>query len=1022
MRSHGWTVYEEDEIVEEYYGEKLNAAGEKIYKGKLRRIADKKGKLVAIKTQRRTKLITQKQEAEEASTLDFQVGDVVSWEDGSGVHKGDVEQADERYFTVRDQETKEVIPAIEQQRGKNKMFKVISRRHTFANFPVGTPIISSLVDKGKVISHQEETNSLLVETFMGDEETVPLDDPKLKKFHISVEERVDKFRKGMKVKYRVAHTKEWEEAEVLGVNDNNLVVRVLQNKINLGNNGMLTNLDKATQAEVTGKTQGRLVFKTAEIMTASWPLGSDLFFQTENKEYMVKLTMFGTNKNYVFVDTNTQEALANREKLVPLTSLSLTVIDRKHITQSGVVEFSGRKEEKMTYQEMMRKELRRDFEVIIKEYYPMWSIADGVELEDKLFAKNSDFISYTMQVSLLLLALNPNDPQIGEYSTFFRSHVRSKMFTMSNLEKADINYILPELVNNTNLKTDQYNEAMDTMKKIQEEFIIEKVRKVKSEIVGKKYKRIRDLNVDFLTMKPFVMKDIHSVCRNIGSLEIPTESLVLCQEGSEFYCFSVHDVVLGIEKADREGIAPKNPFTERDFDRSFVKRVREMFMVSQEGKQRLEQLPKAQRDYNLVYGDVVPNKVTSNGQRGVTLSEFIAMNPKVDGRTFDIKAGTLLQDLAFYILENLIEIIGVGKYSEEITIIRAMDIWLEETNDIWRRAITRQVADDMNIFSRNPNTKNVALYNKITYANELLESLASRGKNMETNPTGLVILGSLIYSLLQLILHPIIVSKSGIIDDVDIKTSIMEEPNLKILFATAPNLPLTRIEKLEVLFGKEEAYEEDSPNVKIIDASAPQFFTAEGETPSLSEIKDTKMYPLQTTMVKSFYKVKPALLEPKKKDKSGLHTFNNEAGHELYMVSAKFVSKVLNSSDEKMIDKDSMLVMIGKTLESMEVSDDFSHHIMTPVNKYMSAMRLKFKFDTKAKTDMDTAQTNLVSLIKKENLDKTIKKDAAYILLFAVGALIRHILVDTNVTKGTITQADIGRAMENDPDLMLVLM
>jgi O-6-methylguanine DNA methyltransferase len=257
------------------------------------------------------------------------------------------------------------------------------------------------------------------------------------------------------------------------------------------------------------------------------------------------------------------------------------------------------------------------------------------------------------------------------------------------------------------------------------------------------------------TLEPYVLPDIHNICSNIGSVEIPTESLVLCKEDSDFYCFSVHDVVMNIQKAEANNVTPRNPFTEKDFDPVFISRIKEMFMTTETGRALLESLPKANRDYNLVYGEVAPNRKTRVGVKGVTLSEFIAMNKNVKGKKFELAASSMLQDVAKYVVKGLSQIVGTNKYADVTTLIRAMDIYLQSTNEVWRRAISEQVGEDINSatlkqdfntqFYGETKLKNPQRHNKMIYADELMQveddDLKKEGKKVfETGPIGLLLI------------------------------------------------------------------------------------------------------------------------------------------------------------------------------------------------------------------------------------------------------------------------------------------
>ena len=965
MKGHGWKVRYAGEIVEELWGPRMNQTGVMNYAGKYETIADRFGNLHSI---------TKKQQflpprtPVDPSNLPFQRGDIVVWEEGDGAHKGLVEAANNKYFEVKDTETNQVLYPIDQESpyktiGKaNTMFKVIERYHPIADFPTGTAISATNIRRGKVWAI--ENSMLLVETYDGTIEYVSQYDPNLRIINIDISERAKDFRPRMNIKYRLTGTKEWEYAKVSKVLDASLEVMVFQNHLEKGDGGLLSSKSGSVAATIIGKYGKNLEFRTAENLSLVWRVGEQIQFDHNGNNFIFNIVGYRPNALFLIAKMMDDSVLAPIKKTISLDCLSLTIIKKKEeITHTGFINFTSehnqqsQEERKKHWITLVRQNVRSKFENLISQFYQKGregtelgvSLDDAAILEENLFQKHNnpsistqdikklfntsgDEVNYLMQAMLLIMALDSTDNRIGKYTYFFRAHVSSEMFKFRNLHKADINHIIPEIIDNPNLG-DQYGEAVGTLRGLVEENIKEQLYHVKRMWTGKEggpiipYKGSHLFDM-FNSLEKYVANDLKSLCSNVGSAEIPEESLVFCFENGQFYCFAVQDIILNIKKADEEKYIPYNPFTGEAFEEVFIKRMREMFMDTEEARSYYNKMEPPNRTYNLVPGDIVSKEMRVEAIKGITISELIAINPLVKNQKFEYAASDMLQTLAIYVVQKMIQESGEGnRYLPTDSMLKLASIFLSYgTDKIWKQVIIDQIVEDLNKAKTNQSfvtgklNKNDIIYMKFLYAEELLSVEQKAGKGIETSESGLVVLGSLIYSLLQLTINSAMHSPN-IVNDVisakNIDEGILNNENLKQIFSDTlykRGLVSTNYN----LFGEDLSdSESEEPSKKII--TPPRIITQAGDV-----VGKKINYRIEDDIVKSLFNVHPILYDSTfNKKKLPQYKYSQAASHNIYKIINLFVKAILQSADNVTITTESIKGMVMIVLNALPLSPDF---------------------------------------------------------------------------------------------------
>ena len=1034
MRGHGWTVYNEGE-------EFVNAKDTTI-------VINKFGKGIP-KQKHKTKLVGATKSP--AKKMHYQLGDTVSWTDQDGLQYGTVEQADTQYFSVRNSKTEEVLPAIKQQEGELKMFKVVGRNHTFDDFPIQSPITSDSISRGRVVGYDVANSLLIIETYEGDQERISIKDPSLKHFKIDTLARSSSYKPGMNVKYRVAGTKDWVTGQVSTVLEDAVVVRTIQTKVRKEDQGIIykgSKFDQTTGQVVSVRTN-QIDFELADDMSGDWSVGDEIFFtpslnknkSVENEEeYRLQISAFRpNNRRYMIASVYDNTVLTGQKVVIPIDCLSLTIIPNKDISKTGFLNFGRKVETEEELTAKIRKYIRGKFEILIKEHYPALLLSDAVKLEDNLNNKNSNRKSYLDQSLLLILALDPNDTSVGQYAVFFRSHVQSKLFKFDKLHKATIDYILPEMTDNPNLDENQYSDATTELHDI----VKWEMEDILHQLNYQKNKQIRPLKRDpsahVPTIDNYVLKDIHSLCSNVGSREIPTESLVLCFDDGAFYCFSVHDIVKNIQKADADGNKPINPFTEHELDDVFVRRVREMFMNTDSGRKHLSELPEANRDYNLVEGEVIPNKIIVQHPKGVTISELMAIDTKLRGQPLTNDAWELLQKLAIYTIQKINIILGSTGFFETESIVRAVAVWLEHSPAL-KQELLPHIGRRLNkITPKNLKDVDSQYYKYHVYTEELMQVEKNYGHGISANIKGLSVYGIVIFSILQILLKSLI-QNNEVITDQMIKEQIRAESDLRVLYAG--ELPYeSEEEKMEDLFGTPTSSPEGSPSGSPQESilKSPQESSVSGETQQSTALakkfhammqqpssvisisgETQKMYNMHTVIVKNFYAMKPSLLTSKLNRKETIKLFDDTAGHNLYKIIIIFIRGVFNTNEETgKIIKESMLTMVITYLKEIMVSHNCYEMILSGAKAYMKT-DLK-DVPVKNKQIITRSQASLITIMKSEKISRVATGEALGVLLFSLGSLISCILSDSKKS-GIITGKNITDEVDGDDDLKKFLI
>ena len=1042
MKQHGWSV--------RYAGKEFHEGNSKYVdeKGNLKPISQKtsKQKLDIISGKMAGKLMNNRKKrlsfhtpiVEETEYTRFRLGDIVTWTDKDGRQEGLVEQVNNEYFVVTNMDTREEYPPFKQT---SEYIKVIERNNSFENFPIGIAVTSQHIKQARVIRHK--LDSLVVETYNGDVEEISIRDPSLKILKIDAHLRSNQFRPKQTIKYRLVGTKRWVQGTVLSVKEDSINVIVMQDKISVQDQGILRSgiWANETNAKVVGIRQDQIDFETSDDVSTTWEIGSEVYFldvfsrDGDKEEYRLDVA---AHKGRILTANIRDNSLLQATHIkIPLTCLSLTIVLPESKKKSDYLTFD-RYEPDLTHENINRRArnmVTSKFKSIIlnymqgKEYSSKadqsedasrinvigrWKIEDAIELEENLWNKNENLMDYLYHALLLSMALQSDDIGIGMYAVFFRKHVRSQLFAFSQLHKATLEYILPELTKNPNLDDLQYGEAIATLKHIIHEWIADFMHEVKSRKEGDVTARIKP------RMKPyskysnnigkFVIKNIHDLCSNIGSEEIPTESLVLCYEGGKFYCYSVQDVVKNIEKADSSNEIPVNPFTGVEWDSTFIKRIREMFMNTDEGRDHLAQLPKPNRTYNLVTGDVIPQKDFHKTVKGVTITELLNICPEKAGRCLDLEAGQLMQTMAIHLIKNIVatlEPVSNRSYFETESIVKAARIWLNDfsgpeagmTDNAVYNALFQTIAHELNSVTGSIlKDTNSLIYKEYTYADELMESEKRQNRGLETSMKGILTFGIIIYSFLKLTIEPLknqeVITYDMIVDRVKSQDYL--------LFVFGTELPMTY----------EERYGFSPLSSPIKQATEePTILAISGEIPK----DNPQTYAKENTLVKNLYAIQNSLINQKIAKKEPKYTFSVTAGHEIYKFITKFIKGILDTNDETTFNQESMFNMLNAYILNIDISDDFSKTLLVPVTNYMNHSE---NLSTDSLSKLSKAQSSLTSILKNENYNIKFIGGSANVLSFAVGKLIYYLISNIRKTKGKdISSEEILNEIENDDNL-----
>ena len=1044
MKQHGWTVRIAGEHVQ--LGNNMwNSTSTFVDdKGQLRPVSHKKPqKIGEISASMAGKLMNKKERKKidrsdrvpnvniDQSTR-FRIGDIVSWMDKDGRQKGRVERANDKYFVITDLNSGKELPSYNQN---SEFVKLIERPHSFENFPVGIAVSYSNSKRAKVTGHDLKKNRLITETYNGDSDDVSMTDPSLKIVKIDAHARSSQFRPRQKIKYRLAGTKTWIEGVVLKVGEESIEVSISQNKVNVNDQGIVKSDGTEIMAKVSEIRHNQIDFTTTNDVSVLWEVGKEIYFMdvSTNNEY--RLTVSSHHRKGEFTaNIQKNSALYAQHITIPLTCLSLTIItSSKTEKEGGYVEFEHYKPDMGVENLTMRarRKVTKKLENIVltfmqgKEYgieeedankisvIGRWKIEDAQQLEENLWNKNTNLMDYLYHSLLLMSALDAADYSIGMYTTFFRKHVKSQLFPFSKLHKATLQYILPEMTKNPNLDDLQYGKAIATLKHIIHGIIREFIHEVKMRREDDPTARIRPLKTGYSqyasSIEKFVVKNIHDLCSNIGSEEIPTESLVLCHEGGKFYCYSVQDVVKNIEKADSIGEIAANPFTGVEWDSTFIKRIREMFMDTDRGREYLSQFPEPNRTYNLVTGDVIPEKEFSKSLKGVTISDLLGICPELKGKCLSLEAGQLLQTMALRIIKSIIVHLDPDNshsYFETDSIIKAARVWLNEFNtrdsgiaeNAVYNAIFQIVAVELNSVAGSVlKDENTLAYKEFTYADELMESEKKHQKGIETSIKGMLTFGIIIYSFLRLTLEPL--RKQEIITYDMISDRVKSEPYLFFVFGT--ELPVSESSDYGSFF--------DEPKSPVMEE--PTIIAVSGKIPK----DNPQNYAKENTLVKSFYEIQPSLLKPAKAKKEAKHKFSVTAGHQIYNFIMKFIRGILATNPDKTYSSETMFNMLNMyILDKKFTNDDFSMTLTTSVTNYMNASDVS----QDAIGKLNKVQSSLLAVLKSEGESMKFKEKSSHILSFAVGSLIYYLFSNIVKTKHKDIDSDqIIDEIANDDNL-----
>ena len=423
-----------------------------------------------------------------------------------------------------------------------------------------------------------------------------------------------------------------------------------------------------------------------------------------------------------------------------------------------------------------------------------------------------------------------------------------------------------------------------------------------------------------------------------------------------------------------------------------------MFMNTDSGRKHLSELPEANRDYNLVEGEVIPNKIIVQHPKGVTISELMAIDKKLTGQPLTNEAWELLQKLAIYTMQEINNILGSTGFFETESIVRAVAIWLENSPEL-KEGLLPHIGKKLNkITPKNLKDVDSQYYKYHVYAEELMQVEKNNGHGISANIKGLSVYGIVIFSLLQILLISVIDVRTVITDQM-IKEQIRTEPNLRVLYAG--ELPYRNEEEVK-LFGTPTSSPERSPSVMAVS----------GET---QKIDDPKMYKTHTDMVKNFYAMRLSLLTSKATKKEVTKTFNDTAGHTLYNLVVTFIKGVFNTNDETgKIIKESMLIMVTTYLDQTKVSHNCHEMVLAGAKAYMKTNLADVPL--KNKQIIAKSQASLITLMKSEKIHRSVDGNAFGVLLFSLGSLISCVLSDSKKS-GIVTGKDITDELNGDDDL-----
>ena len=202
------------------------------------------------------------------------------------------------------------------------------------------------------------------------------------------------------------------------------------------------------------------------------------------------------------------------------------------------------------------------------------------QYENALFQRHGDSVqSYLMYGSLPLMF--GDVAGLGVFAKFFKSKIRSKRYSVANLNSATLAHYIPELFMRPESNFDavlsdaEFDRRMDLITKYMWIYTIR---------LASKYLEILDITRKKTKLplipaaEPYMFVTVKEACGYATSPnleDVPLEDVAICFDGTMFTCHSPGSVLKDINVA--EGKAPRNPYTGKKYPKEFIEKIKKAY-------------------------------------------------------------------------------------------------------------------------------------------------------------------------------------------------------------------------------------------------------------------------------------------------------------------------------------------------------------------------------------------------------------------------------------------------------------